>query len=67
MFNLLKQQSLFVRNCLIVYFIVGFLANTLAESHRNFQQSSQSTNAQTFSRVISLSLAYNAKQSLGSD
>lgn len=67
MFNLFKQQSVFIRNCLIVYFIVGFLANILAESHSNFQQSTQSANAYTFSRVISLSLAYNAKQSLGSD
>ena len=67
MFNLIKPQSIFLRNCLIVYLIVGCLASILAESHQSFRQSSQSINAHNFSRVISLGLAYNARQSLYSD
>lgn len=67
MLNLIKSNSLLIRNCLIVYLIAGLLANILADSHRSFQESSQSANAHNFSRVISLGMAYSAKQSLNSD
>lgn len=63
MFNLLKSNPILVRNCLIVYLLVGILANIFAESHRSFQESNQYLNADRFSRVISLGLAYHAKNS----
>jgi hypothetical protein len=63
MFNNLKSNSVLIRNYLIIYVIVGLLANVLAESHRSFQQSIQSDNSYTFNRVISFGFAYHAKNS----
>ncbi len=67
MFKLIKSNSILVRNCLIAYLITGFLAHIFAESHRSFQTSIQSSNAYTFSRVISIGFAHHAKDNFSND
>ncbi|BAQ60654.1 hypothetical protein GM3708_1060 [Geminocystis sp. NIES-3708] len=64
---MLKQinvQFSFIRNCLIIYILVGFLSALIADSHKSFQMSSQSGNSNQLSRIISLAVAYQAKESL---
>ena len=66
------MESFFVKNCLLIrnsiilYLIVACLASVLADFHRNYQGSLQADNAHKFSRIISLGVAYQAKQVLTS-
>ena len=60
------KNSLFIRNIMIVYILVGIVASFLADFHQNYQNSLQGENANKFSRVISLGVAYQAKQILTS-
>lgn len=64
---MLKQiniQFTFIRNCLIIYILVGFLSSLVADVHKSFQMSSQSGNTNQLSRMISLAVAYQAKENL---
>jgi|JI81BgreenRNA_FD_contig_31_7127742_length_1030_multi_3_in_0_out_0_2 hypothetical protein len=64
---MLKQVNgrfIFIRNCLVIYVMVGFFASIIADSHKTFQLSSQSENAGQFSRLISLTVAYQANENL---
>ncbi len=67
MFKFLKANPTLIRNCLIVYTLTGLLSHIFAQSHHSFKQSTQSSNAYKFSRVISISLAYHAKESFDND
>jgi hypothetical protein len=64
MFKPINSQYNFLRNCLIFYLVVGFFACLIADSYKNFQMSSQSDNASQFSRMISLTVAHQAKETL---
>lgn len=64
--NFYLKNSLFIRNIMIVYVLVGILASFLADFHQNYQNSLQAENANKFSRVISLGVAYQTKQILTS-
>lgn len=64
---MLKQVNgkyIFICNCLIIYVIVGFFASLMADYHRTFITSSQSDNADQFSRLISLTVAHQVKENL---
>lgn len=64
---MLKQVNcrfIFIRNCLVIYIIVGFFASVIADSYKSFQFSSQAVNAGEFSRLISLTVAHQAKENL---
>ena len=66
------MESFFTRNCLLIrnsiilYVLVACFASLLADFHRNYQGSLQADNADKFSRIISLGVAYQAKQVLNS-
>ena len=66
------MESFFVKNCLLIrnsiilYLLVACFASLLADFHRNYQGSLQANNANMFSRIISLGVAYQAKQVLTS-
>ncbi|MBL1210887.1 hypothetical protein [Geminocystis sp. GBBB08] len=64
MFKPINPQFRFLRNCLIIYILAGLFSSLIADAHNSFQMSSQSDNANQFSRIISLSFAYQAKESL---
>lgn len=64
MFKQINLQFSFIRNCLIIYILVGFLAALISDSHKNFQMSSESVNSNQFSRIISFAVAYQAKENL---
>lgn len=64
---MLKQinvQYNFIRNCLIIYILVGFLSSLIADAHKSFQMSSQSSNTNQISRMISLVVAHQANENL---
>lgn len=64
---MLKQINVkftFIRNCLIIYILVGFLSSLVADVHKSFQMSSQSSNTNQLSRMISLVVAYQVKENL---
>lgn len=57
-------RFIFIRNCLIIYVMVGFFASIIADSYKTFQLSSQSNNFSQFSRLISLTVVNQANESL---
>ncbi|BAQ66387.1 hypothetical protein [Geminocystis sp. NIES-3709] len=64
MLKKVNGQFLFIRNCLVIYVVVGFFASLMADSHKSFLLSSQSYNASQFSRIISLTVAHQARENL---
>jgi len=64
MFKQINPKFRFLCNCLIIYVLVGFFSSLVADSHQDFQITSQSDLASQFSRIISLGVAYSAKESL---
>lgn len=61
--NFWSDNSILIRNCVILYFLSALCGSVLADSHQNYQQSQQANNADKFSRIISLGIAYQTKQS----
>lgn len=58
----LAKNSPFIRNIIISHLLVACFANLLADSYQSYENSLQADNANKFSRVISLGIAYQAKQ-----
>ncbi len=56
------KNHLFLCNCVIVYLLCAWFAVFVADFHENYQKSQQANNAENFSRIISLGVAYQAKQ-----
>lgn len=57
-------RFIFIRNCLVIYVMVGFFASIIADSYKTFQLSSQSNNFSQFSRLISFTIVNQAKENL---
>jgi hypothetical protein len=60
------KNSLLIRNCIILYLLVAGLASLLADFHHNYQESLQADNADKFYRIMSLGVAYQAKEMFNS-
>lgn len=60
------QNKRLIANCLILYSLVACLASVLADFRENYQDSVQADNAHKFSRIISISVAYQTKQTFSS-
>jgi hypothetical protein len=56
------KNGLFICNIIIVHLLVACFAILLADFRQNYQGSLQQSNANKFSRVISLGIAYQTKQ-----
>lgn len=64
---MLKETNIsfgFIRNCLVIYILVGFFSSLIADSHKSFQMSSESSNMNGLSSMISLVVAHQAKENL---
>ncbi|WPF88508.1 hypothetical protein VKI21_02825 [Cyanobacterium aponinum UTEX 3222] len=64
---MLKQislSSIFWRNCIIAYIIVGFSSSLIAEFYQSFQISNQWENGERLSRLVSIGVAYSMKENL---
>lgn len=60
------KNTILMRNCIILHLLVGCFASLLADFHKNYENSLQANNADKFSRLISLGVAYQTKQTLTS-
>lgn len=57
-------SSIFWRNCIISYILVGICSSFIADFYQSFQLSNQSENSDRFSRLVSLGVAYSVKENL---
>ncbi len=58
------KKIIFWRNCLLLYIFVGLCSALISDVYKNFQVSNQSANANKFSRLVSVRVAYNVKEHL---
>lgn len=57
-------SSLFWRNCIIAYILVGICSSFIADFYQSFQISNQWENGDRISRLVSLGVAYSIKENL---